>query len=102
MNDYIELEYHPYNNLEKYLGKHRSNTTVEDLKHLAYQMVESVVYIHSKGVQHADLRLEQWLVDTSFNARLSDFNGAGFECQPSLGLQARRPLGLEIPSHCLS
>jgi serine/threonine protein kinase len=100
-NDYVELEYYPRNNLKVHLNENRNNITEIDLKRWAFQMVESVAYIHSKGISHADLRLEQWLVDASLNARLSDFDGAGFGEQPSLRLESRRPLGLEIPSHCL-
>jgi serine/threonine protein kinase len=101
MHDYIELEYYPFDNLKIYLNNNRSNVTISDMERWAYQMVESVAYIHSKGIIHSDLRLEQWLVDTRLNARLGDFNGAGFEDQYDLGLKARRPIGLEIPSHCL-
>jgi serine/threonine protein kinase len=64
-------------------------------------MIESVVYIHSKGVRHSDLRLEQWLVDLNFNVRLSDFNAAGFDDQPDLGMKGRPAQGLEVASHCL-
>lgn len=100
-NEYIELEYYPNDNLEKYIARNNKNITAVDQKRWAYQMIESVAYIHSKGVRHSDLRLEQWLVDAGLNARLSDFNAAGFDDQPDIGLEARQPLGLEIPSHYL-
>lgn len=64
-------------------------------------MVESIEYIHSKGVRHSDIRLDQWLVDARLNARLTDFNASGFDDQPDLGLKGRRAQGLECPSHCL-
>jgi serine/threonine protein kinase len=64
-------------------------------------MIESVVYIHSKGVRHSDLRLEQWLVDEHGNARLSDFNPSGFDHQPSLGLKGKSARGFERSSHYL-
>ncbi|KAJ6280878.1 kinase-like protein [Bipolaris maydis] len=100
-HDYIELKYYPSSNLKTYINKNRGNITITDLKRWAYQMVESVAYIHSKGIIHSDLRLEQWLVDTNLSARLGDFNNAGFRDQPDLGIRARRPLGLEIPTHYL-
>jgi serine/threonine protein kinase len=99
--DYIELEYYPNDNLKKYVNRNSSNITNGDLKRWATQMIKSVAYIHSKGVRHSDLRLDQWLVDESLNARLCDFNAAGFDDQPDLGIKARRSLGLEIPSHYL-
>lgn len=45
------------------------------------------MYIHSKGVLHADLRLDQWLLDDDMQPRLADFNGSGFDSQPVLGLE---------------
>lgn len=72
-----------------------------DLKRWAYQMIESVAYIHSKGVRHSDFRLDQWLVDEDLNARLSDFNASGFDDQLDLGLKGKPAQGLEIVSHCL-
>ncbi|KAF2183366.1 hypothetical protein K469DRAFT_583425 [Zopfia rhizophila CBS 207.26] len=99
--DYIKLEYYPHGNLRDYVNKNRLNIKRTDLKRWASQMIESVAYIHSKGVQHSDFRLDQWLVDASLNARLSDFDAAGFDDQPDLGLKARLALGLERPSHFL-
>jgi len=64
-------------------------------------MIKSVVYIHSKGVRHSDFRLEQWLVDSSLNVRLSGFNAAGFDDQPDLGMKGKPAQGLEVASHCL-
>lgn len=64
-------------------------------------MVESVAYIHSKGVRHLDLRLDQWLVDSELNARLCDFNAYGFDDQLELGLKGKRAIGIEGASYCL-
>lgn len=98
---YIELEYYPNGNLKAYLIANRANTTTTDLRRWAAQMVESIEYIHSKGVRHSDLRLDQWLVDAGLNARLSDFNASGFDAQPNLGLDGRPAQGLESPSYYL-
>ncbi|OAG43834.1 hypothetical protein AYO21_02061 [Fonsecaea monophora] len=65
----VELEFYPNGNLKDYLEKNYSSTTEVDKKRWALQMIESVFYIHSKGVRHADLRLDQWLLDQG-NARL--------------------------------
>ncbi|OAL32765.1 hypothetical protein AYO20_07721 [Fonsecaea nubica] len=96
----VELEFYPNGNLKDYLEKNYSSTTEVDEKRWAIQMIESVFYLHSKGVRHGDLRLEQWLLDES-NARLGDFNGSGFDAQPALGLKRRPALGLECSSHWL-
>ncbi|KAF2452444.1 kinase-like domain-containing protein [Lineolata rhizophorae] len=99
--EYIELEYYPNGNLKEYIREHWASITETNLKRWTYQMIRSVAYIHSKGVRHSDLRLDQWLLDACLNARLSDFNASGFDNQPDLGLKGRPAQGLEAPSHCL-
>lgn len=64
-------------------------------------MVESVAYIHTKGVRHSDIRLEQWLVDKDLDALLSDFNASRFSDQPNLALKGRLAQGLDLSGHCL-
>lgn len=98
---YLELEYYPNGNLKEYLASNRANITDSHIRRWAYQMIESVAYIHSKKVRHSDIRLEQWLVDHDMNARLSDFNGSGFDDQPALALKGRMAQGLERSSHYL-
>jgi serine/threonine protein kinase len=99
--EYIQLEYYPHGNLKDYIHQDRATMTKINLKHWASQMIESVAYIHAKGVRHSDLRLDQWLVDADLNARLSDFNASGYDDQPDLGLKGRPTLGFEIASHFL-
>ncbi|KAL1985996.1 hypothetical protein VTN96DRAFT_7131 [Rasamsonia emersonii] len=99
--EYIDLEYYENGNLKQYINSNRASIIEADLKRWAYQMIESIAYIHSKGVRHSDIRLDQWLVDAGLNARLSDFNASGFDPQPDLGLEARPALGVESPSHYL-
>lgn len=100
-NEYIELEYYPHSTLTGYIQRNRMCITEMDLKRWAYQIIKSVAYIHSKGVRHSDFRLDQWLVDADLNARLSDFNAAGFDDQPDLGIKGEPAQGLESASHCL-
>ncbi|GAD99747.1 conserved hypothetical protein [Paecilomyces variotii No. 5] len=99
--DYVDLEYYPNGNLKRYVDSNRAQITEADLKRWAHQMIESVAYIHSKGIIHSDIRLDQWLLDDAFNARICDFNASGFDAQPDLGLEMRRPGGLESSSHFL-
>ncbi|KAL1855939.1 hypothetical protein Plec18167_000440 [Paecilomyces lecythidis] len=99
--DYVDLEYYPNGNLKQYVDNNRAQITEADLKRWAHQMIESMAYIHSKGVIHSDIRLDQWLLDESFNARICDFNASGFDAQPDLGLEKRPANGLENASHFL-
>ncbi len=96
---YIELEYYTNGTLKRYVDQHRANITDIFLKRWARQMIEGTVFIHAMGVRHSDIRLSQWLLDADLDARLSDFNGSGYDGQTALGLDGSKALGNESPSH---
>ena len=98
---YIELEFYSNGTLKAYVDKHRATLTDAYLKRWTRQMIEAIIYIHAMGVTHSDLRLDQWLLDRVFDARLSDFNGSGYERNTALELEGCKPLGIEISSHYL-
>ncbi|KAK5678728.1 hypothetical protein LTS10_009172 [Elasticomyces elasticus] len=87
----VALEYYRNGNLKAYVDKNGPTRLLTWAK----QMVESVQYIHSKGVRHSDLRLDQWLLDSDLNVRLSDFNGAGYDGCTVLGIEAQPNSALE-------
>ena len=66
--DMIMLEFYGHGNLKDYVAIHGPT----QLHKWAKQMIEAVQFIHSKGVRHSDIRLNQWLLDSGMNARLSD------------------------------
>lgn len=94
---YIELEYYSNGNLKAFIEKHRPH--IEIRMCWARQMVESAEYIHTMGVRHSDFRLEQWLLDETFNARLSDFNASGYDRNMEIGLEGSEAIGAENASH---
>ncbi|OAL47056.1 kinase-like protein [Pyrenochaeta sp. DS3sAY3a] len=98
---YIELEYYPAGNLAAYMRAHHGDFTNAQLVAFAGQMLESVAYMHSKGICHSALRLEAWLLDPTGTLRLSDFNNAAIPVHPLLRVPARPSLVLEQPSHCM-
>lgn len=51
------------------------------------------------GVRHSDFRLEQWLLDETFDARLSDFNASGYDRNTEIGLEGSEAIGAENASH---
>lgn len=53
------------------------------------------------GVRHSDLRLDQWLLDNDMDARLSDFNGSGYNARAALGLEGSKALGHKESSYYL-
>ncbi|KAK7417879.1 hypothetical protein QQZ08_011460 [Neonectria magnoliae] len=99
--DYIDLKFYPRGTLRDYVHSNRYRISDPQLKTWACQLIESVAYIHSKGVRHADLRLDQWLLDEDLQPRLADFNGSGFDIQPDLGLDFTTATSIESASHYL-
>ncbi|MCJ1381212.1 hypothetical protein MMC17_004321 [Xylographa soralifera] len=95
------LEFYPNGPLKDYVDKHRETITDAHLKRWAVQMVEATIFIHGMGVRHSDFRLNQWLLDTDLSARLSDFNGAGYDRNAALGLEGSKALKIESSSHYL-
>ncbi|KAL2433575.1 hypothetical protein ABEF95_006793 [Exophiala dermatitidis] len=92
---YIELEFYAHGNLKAYAEQNRASIDRSQLEIWGVQMIQSVIYLHSKGVRHSDLRLDQWLLDETEQVRLSDFNASGYDEQPSLGLKKKVASGLE-------
>ncbi|KAK5233221.1 hypothetical protein LTR47_005718 [Exophiala xenobiotica] len=99
--EYIELEFYARGSLKAYVKSNRARINRLQLENWGVQMIQSVSYIHSKGVRHSDLRLDQWLVDEDGKARLSDFNASGYDEQPSLCLKKREAAGLESTGYYL-
>lgn len=100
-NDYIKLEYYLNGNLKEYIHIIRDSIIEVNLKHWASQLIESVKYIHPKGIRHSDLELVQWLVDAGLNARLSDFNTLEFDYQPDLKLKGKMAVEFKVSSYYL-
>ena len=99
-NECIDLRYYPKGSLRDYVSSHRSVLSVNQLNAWARQLVESVEYVHRKGVRHSDLRLDQWLLDDDMCPRLADFHGSGFDGEPALGLAYTPATKFESASHC--
>lgn len=98
---YIELDYYPKGNLRSFIERHGPYIEDTHRKRWARQIIESAEYIHSMGVWHSDFRLEQWLLDETLNARLSDFNASGYNRNVALGLEGSETMAVENASHFL-
>ncbi|KAL9123530.1 MAG: hypothetical protein Q9217_007041 [Psora testacea] len=97
---YMELKYYPNGDLKRFIEMYRPYVGAR--KHWARQIIESAEYIHTMGVRHSDFRLEQWLLDETLNARLSDFNASGYYRNLELGLEGSEAMGAENASYFLS
>ncbi|THY71810.1 kinase-like protein [Aureobasidium pullulans] len=96
--EFILLKYYRHGNLKDHIAKH-PNITSAERKRWARQMIEGVAEIHRNGIRHSDIRLDQWLLDDDYNARLCDFNGSDFDTNERLGLEGIVSDRLENPSH---
>ena len=94
----IVLKYYTHGNLKDHIAR-QSDVTSTELKKWARQMIEGVAEIHRNGIRHADIRLDQWLLDEEYNARLCDFDASGHDANENLGLEGTKAMGLENPSH---
>ncbi|KAI3295991.1 hypothetical protein DTO002I6_3674 [Penicillium roqueforti] len=91
ISDYIELTYYSHGDLVEYLDR---NPITPELRSKWYQQIlEAIVFIHSRGVIHSDLALRQFFIDENFDLRLGDFNSS--QCP------GHAALGYEKASHCL-
>ncbi|KAG8624815.1 hypothetical protein KVT40_007882 [Elsinoe batatas] len=95
LKNLLVLAFYPHGNLKAYIREHGTKR----LTIWARQMIEGVAYIHKKGVIHADIRLDQWLVDSNLDARLSDFNSSGHDSHPELDIASAKATGVERASH---
>lgn len=41
-------------------------------------MIETMIYINSKGISHRDLKLENMLINEDYNLKFADFGFASF------------------------
>jgi serine/threonine protein kinase len=47
-------------------------------KYFFRQMIETLIYINSKGIAHRDIKLENMLVNDSYQLKFADFGFASF------------------------
>mmetsp|Transcript_7962 Transcript_7962/g.7456 ORF Transcript_7962/g.7456 Transcript_7962/m.7456 type:complete len:115 (-) Transcript_7962:387-731(-) len=71
------LEYAPNGDLFDFVRL--GNLTQNDSMKIFEQILDGLEYLHSRGIAHRDIKLENILVDKDNNAKISDF---GFACQP--------------------
>lgn len=89
---FVDLEFAPHGHVMDYLKCHHDTSNNCRIR-FAQEVIEAVVFIHSKGIIHSDLAARQFLVDATLHIHLSDFGFSGFG--------GGDVLGFENPSHHL-
>ncbi|XP_037927894.1 testis-specific serine/threonine-protein kinase 4-like [Teleopsis dalmanni] len=72
---YIVMQYAEKGTLLDYVREKRKLTELESHKYYV-QLIDALVYIHSKGVVHRDIKCENLLLDAKSNLKLIDFGFA--------------------------
>lgn len=75
---YFELEYAHLGSLLSVLNK-KKYLTIEEIQFIIAQVIEGLLYIHSKGVVYGDLKAENVLINNKGEIKICDFNLSGTE-----------------------
>lgn len=73
---YFVLEYAPKGNLLTILNI-KKRLSVEEIRVIAAQIIDALLYMHSKGIIYGDLKAENILLDDNGMVKLCDFNLSG-------------------------
>jgi len=75
-NIFLVMEYCAGGHLEDYISPKRPMSSAA-ARYYFDQLVGGIVYCHSKGVCHRDLRVENLMLDNKGNLKITDFGHAG-------------------------
>jgi serine/threonine protein kinase len=77
LNYYVIMEFCPGGDLFPVLLQ-RSRLSESEARPLIHEILSAVEHLHSRGICHRDIKLENGLLDSSGHAKLSDFGFARF------------------------
>ncbi|XP_078318714.1 testis-specific serine/threonine-protein kinase 1-like [Crassostrea virginica] len=74
---YLVMEFLPRGNLLDFVN-HLGHLMESDARRLFHQLLDIVAYLHEKNVCHRDIKLENLMLDSCFNLKLTDFGFARY------------------------
>jgi serine/threonine protein kinase len=74
LSSYVLMEYAPFKDLYHLVTK--EGTDLDDLfiRTLFHDIIEALEYLHSEGIYHLDLKLENLLIGENFQVKIADFD----------------------------
>lgn len=79
-NIYLVLEYISGKDCAKFFKNNLPGKT--EVKFIMRQLIEAVMYCHSHGIVHRDIKLENILIDNNYKIKLTDFGLCGIKNNP--------------------
>ena len=70
----ILSEYAPHGDLFQFVKKFKTNITEKIVRTYFRQLIDGIEYLHSQGVCHLDLKLENILVGEGYQLKVADFD----------------------------
>ena len=83
--EYVDIEWAVNGTLADYIKENMASDSRR--LRLARQTIESIRFIHERGIIHSDICLRQFLMYEDCNARLSDFAASSFGGHEALGME---------------
>ena len=76
---YFILEYCPGRTIREYLHRSKDNRLSEPItKKILKDVVQGLIYIHSHGITHYDIKLENFVIGSDGNVKIGDFGLSTF------------------------
>ena len=70
----IMMEYAPYGDMFKFVKNFRDTLSEKLIRTYFRQLIEGIEYLHSQGVCHLDLKLENLLIGKDYQLKIGDFD----------------------------
>ena len=70
----ILMEYCPHGDFFNFMRKHREGFDEKLIRSYFRQLIEGLGYLHSVGVYHLDLKLENLLIGADYQLKIADFD----------------------------